>query len=325
MRALINRSVESLLLLWLVVSLTFLLAHLAPGDAAELLVSPSASPDEVARLRRTLGLDASLAEQYARWVGGVVSGDLGESFALREPVRDVLLRALPVSLGLGLTSLVLTFGLGVVVGLYQAARRGRWPDRFLTAVGITIFAAPSFWLALALVALFTAGAAWWDFPAWLRLPAFGVRSPASTATGWRAFVEVCRHAILPVTVLAAIGAAGIARYARGAALDLMASEWVRTARAKGVTERAVMGRHVLANARVPLIVLFALALPGVVAGSVFVEGIFAWPGMGRALLSAIAARDFPVVMGATLVYATLVIVSNALADVALHLLDPRRR
>ncbi|MBK6841683.1 MAG: ABC transporter permease [Gemmatimonadetes bacterium] len=325
MRALIHRCAESLLLLWLVVSLTFLLAHLAPGDAAELLVSPSASSDEVMRLRRTLGLDASLPAQYARWVGGVLTGDLGESFALREPVRDVLLRALPVSLGLGLTSLALTFALGVTAGLYQAARRGRWPDRLLTAIGITVFAAPSFWLALALVALFTAGASWWDFPGWLRLPAFGVRSPASTATGWRAMVEVARHAILPVTVLAAIGAAGIARYARGAALDLMASEWVRTARAKGVGERGVMGRHVLANAAGPLVVLFALALPGVVAGSVFVEGIFAWPGMGRALLSAIAARDFPVVMGATLVYATLVILSNTLADVALHLVDPRRR
>ena len=324
-RALIRRGAESLVLFWLVVSLTFVLAHFAPGDAADLLVSPSASPDDVTRLRRTLGLDASLAEQYARWVGGALTGNLGDSFALREPVARVLWRALPVSLGLGAASLALTFIVGVLIGLFQAARHGRWPDRVLTALGITVYAAPSFWLALSLVALFTAGASWWDFPQWLRLPAFGVRAPASTATGWRALVDVARHAILPVTVLAAVGAAGIARYARAAALDLTESGWVRTARAKGVREGIVMRRHVLANAMAPLVVLFALSLPGVVAGSVFVEGVFAWPGMGRALLSAIAARDFPVVMGATVVYAALVILSNALADAALHLLDPRRR
>jgi peptide/nickel transport system permease protein len=324
-RVLIQRGAESLLLFWLVVSLTFLLAHLAPGDAAELLVSPSASPEEMASLRRTLGLDASLPEQYARWLGGVLRGDLGESFALREPVARVLARALPVSLGLGLTSLALTFAVGVATGLYQAARRGRWPDRALTAIGITVFAAPSYWLALALVALFTTGTSWWGFPEWLRLPAFGLRSPASTTTGWDAVVELARHAVLPVTVLAAIGAAGIARYARAAAIELTGSEWVRTARAKGVVERRIYARHVLANALPPLVVLFALAVPGVVAGSVFVEGIFAWPGMGRLMLGAIAARDYPIVMGATLVYAALVIAANAGADVLLHVLDPRRR
>lgn len=325
MRVLIQRGAESLVRFWLVVSLTFLLAHLAPGDAAELLVSPSASADEVASLRRTLGLDASFAEQYARWVGGVLRGNLGESFAQREPVATLIGRALPVSLALGATSLLLTFAIGVAVGLYQGARRGSWPDRLLTAAGITVFAAPSYWLALALVALFTTGAAAWGFPEWLRLPAFGLRSPASTATGWGAVVEVARHALLPVTVLTAIGAAGIARYARAASLDLVASDWVRTARAKGVRERAVHGRHVLANAVAPLVTLFALSIPGVVAGSVFVEGIFAWPGMGRLLLGAISARDYPVVMGVTVMYAALVIVANALADVALVLLDPRRR
>lgn len=325
MRALIHRGVEALLLFWIVVSLTFVLAHLAPGDAADFLVSPAASAADVARLRRTLGLDAPLWEQYARWLGGVLRGDLGDSFALREPVTRVLARALPVSLALGGTSLALTFVAGVGVGLYQAARRQRWPDRVLGVIGISVFAAPSYWLALALIALFTTGASWWGFPAWLRLPAFGVRSPASTTVGWSAALEVARHAILPVTVLASIGAAGMARYARGAAIELTGSDWVRTARAKGVSERRVFGRHVLANAAPPFVVLLALALPGVVAGSVFVEGVFAWPGMGRAMLSAIAARDYPVVMGATIVYAALVIVANALADVALHLLDPRRR
>jgi len=324
-RTLLARGAESLLLFWLVVSLTFFLTHLAPGDAADLLVSPSATPDEVAQMRRSLGLDASIAEQYARWLGGVLRGDLGESFALREPVTRVLARALPISLALGGASLALTFLAGVTAGLFQASRRGRWPDRLLTIAGISLFAAPSYWLSLALIAVFTTGASWWGYPDWLRLPAFGLRSPASTSVGWASVTEVLRHSILPVTVLTAIGAAGIARYARSTALDLGGMDWVRTARAKGVAERTVFGRHVLANALPPLVVLLALAIPGVVAGSVFVEGIFAWPGMGRTMLSAIAARDFPVVMGATLVYAALVIVANATADVALHLMDPRRR
>ena len=137
-------------------------------------------------------------------------------------------------------------------------------------------------------------------------------------------MDVVRHAILPVTVLAAVGAAGIARYARTTVADLTSAEWVRTARAKGLAPRGVYGRHVLANAMPPLVVLLALSLPGVVAGSVFVESVFAWPGMGRAMLGAIAARDYPVVMGATIVYAALVIVANLLADVTLPVLDPRR-
>jgi peptide/nickel transport system permease protein len=312
------------MLFWLVVSLTFFLAHLAPGDAAELLVPPSASPDEVARLRRDLGLDAPLAHQYARWVGGVLRGDLGESFATREPVTRVLGRALPISLGLGSVSLALTFLIGVSLGFYQGARRGRWQDRILTLISSTVYAAPSFWLALALVAVFTYGASRWGFPSWLRLPAFGIRSPVSDAVGLAGLPDLIRHAILPVVVLAGIGAAGIARYARSAAIDLLGSEWVRTARAKGLSEGGVMRRHVLRNALPPLVVLLALSIPGVVAGSVFVEGIFAWPGMGRALLSAILARDYPVIMGATILFAGLVIFANLLADIVLDLLDPRR-
>ena len=137
-------------------------------------------------------------------------------------------------------------------------------------------------------------------------------------------VDVVRHAVLPVTVLAAVGAAGIARYARSTVADLAGAEWVRTARAKGLPSRAVYGRHVLANALPPLVVLLALSLPGVVAGSVFVESGLAWPGMGRAMVMAISARDYPVVMGATVLYAALVILANLAADLVLPLIDPRR-
>jgi peptide/nickel transport system permease protein len=152
-----------------------------------------------------------------------------------------------------------------------------------------------------------------------------MRDPASTATGLAALPDLARHAILPVVTLAAIGAAGIARYARTITADVVAQDFVRTARAKGVSTRAVYLRHVLWNAWPPLIVLFALALPGLLAGSVFVEGVFAWPGMGRMTLAAVAARDYPVILAAAGLYAAAVILANLIADLLLPRLDPRRR
>jgi peptide/nickel transport system permease protein len=319
-----RRLAAAFALLWLVVTLTFVLVRLAPGDAAALLVPPTATPEDAARLRAELALDAPIAVQYAKWIGGLLRGDLGESFMQRRPVARVLREALPVSLGLGLSSLVLTFVVGVAIGTLQAARRGTVVDPALTFATTAIYAAPSYWLALSLIAVFTYGATVWGLPPALRLPAFGIRDPAGVETGWSALIDIARHAVLPVTVLSAVGAAGIARYARSTVADLAGAEWVRTARAKGLPSRAVYGRHVLANALPPLVVLLALSLPGVVAGSVFVESVFAWPGMGRVMVMAISARDYPVVMGATVLYAALVILANLAADLVFPLIDPRR-
>lgn len=313
-----------MLLLWLVVTITFLLVRLAPGDPAQLLVPPTASATDAAKLRGELGLDRPLAVQYARWMGDVLRGNLGESFATRRPVGRVLREALPVSLWLGGGSLVLTFLVGVPLGIVQAARRGGTLDRSLTVAATLVYAAPSYWLALALIAVFTYGAATWGLPAAMRLPAFGMRSPGIELHGGAFVADVVRHSVLPLTILAAIGAAGVARYARTSVADVLAQEWVRTARAKGSSAWRVYLRHVLANILPAMVVLFALSFPGVVAGSIFVESVFAWPGMGRLMVTAIAARDYPVVLGATVWYAALVIFANLAADVALPLLDPRR-
>ena len=321
---LIRRIVGAIVLLWLVVTITFVLVRVAPGDPALFLVPPTASAQDAARLRTDLGLDRPLAVQYARWMGGVLQGDLGESFASRRPVGGVLLDAMPVSLLLGGTALVITFLIGVPLGILQAARRGHAVDRLLTILATVVYAAPSYWLALALVAVFTYGAATWGLPAALRLPAFGMQSPGSELHGVAHFLDVARHAVLPLTILAAIGAAGIARYARTSVADILAQDWVRTARAKGVSPRRVYLKHVLFNILPAMVVLFALSLPGVVAGSIFVESVFAWPGMGRLMVAAIAARDYPVVLGATVWYAALVIFANLAADILLPLLDPRR-
>lgn len=322
--SLLRRIGGAVVLFWLVVTITFALVRLAPGDPAQLLIPPTASRADAARLRTELGLDRSMVVQYAQWLGGVLRGNLGESFALHRPVGEVVTEAMPVSLSLGGTALLITFLIGVPLGILQAVYRGRPLDRALTVTTTTVYAAPSFWLALALVAVFTYGAAMWGLPPALRLPAFGMQSPGSELHGWPRLLDVLRHAMLPVTILAAIGAAGVARYARTSVADVLRSDWVRTARAKGVGARGVYLHHVLANILPAMVVLFALSLPGVVAGSIFVESVFAWPGMGRLMVNAISARDYPVVLGATLWYAALVIAANLAADVVLPLLDPRR-
>ena len=322
--SLLTRLAGAALLLWLVVTLTFVLIRLAPGDAAELLTPPSATAEDARRFRAEAGLDRPLAVQYARWLARALQGDFGASLASARPVSGILAEALPVSLALGGLSLLLTFVLGVAIGTVQAARRGHASDTALTILTTSVYAAPSYWLALALIAVFTYGAARWGFPQALRLPAFGMRDAAGEATGFAALVDLARHAVLPVLVLTAIGAAGIARYARSGIADILRMEFVRTAWAKGLGPRGVFGRHVLANAMPALVILLALSFPGIVAGSIFVESVFAWPGMGRVMLAAVAARDYPVIMGAAVLYAALVIFANLAADLALPWLDPRR-
>jgi len=321
MRSIPRQLAVAIGLFWVVLSLTFFLIRAAPGDPVSFLAPPSASASELARIRASLDLDAPLTVQYGRWARDVLEGNLGTSFIAHRSVTSVLADALPISLALGGISLLLTFILGVVIGSVQGAHRGDRLDSALTVATTTIYAAPSFWLALSLIALFTYGAARLGLPSWLRLPAFGVRDPA----GASGFADLARHATLPVLTLTLVGAAGIARYARSSVVELLQLQWVRTAVAKGVPSRAVHARHVLANALPTLLILFALALPGVLAGSVFVETVFGWPGVGRLMVSSIFARDYPVVVGATVVYAAMVILANLAADLALPLVDPRRR
>ena len=324
MRSLLRHLAAAALLFWLVVTVVFVLSHAAPGDPALLVVSPSASAAEIARARSELGLDAPIAVQYARWTAATLHGDLGVSVVTRRQVRAVLADALPVSLFLGGVSLVLSFAIGVAIGAYQARRHGRASDAIVTTLTTAVASAPSFWLALGGIALFTYGASKLGFPPWLRLPAFGLHEPSGTVTGSAKVFDLVRHAALPLVVLTSIGAAGIARFARSSLLDVFGMEFVRAARGRGISGRR-LAAHVLRVALPGLVVLFALALPGVIAGSVFVESVFAWPGMGRAMVTAIGARDHAVVLGATLIYAASVILANLAADLALPLADPRLR
>jgi peptide/nickel transport system permease protein len=321
--ALLRALARTTLLYWCVLSLTFALLRLAPGDPATFLLPPGATAADASRLRTELGLDRPIGVQYARWLTATLRGDLGTSFTDRRAVTAVLADALPVSLGLGMGSLLLSFVVGIAVGIVQAARRGSVSDHLLTGASVVLAAAPAYWLGLGAIACFTYLASSLSMPMWMRLPAVGMTTPGAELSGFAHLADLARHSILPVALLAAVGAAGVARYTRTSALDAIGADWIRTARAKGLAERSVLRRHLLANLRAPLVTLFALALPGTVAGSVFIETIFGWPGMGRLMVTAIVARDYPVVLGCAAAYAAVVIVANLVAEWLLPWADPR--
>lgn len=323
--ALVRAAARTALLYWCVLSLTFALLRLAPGDPATFLLPAGASPADATRLRAELELDRPMVVQYARWMTRTLHADLGRSFVDRRPVTAVLADALPVSLALGGASILLSFIVGAAAGVVQAAKHGRASDYVITVVSVVLAASPAYWLGLGAIACFTYLASTLDLPLWLRLPAVGMSTPGVELHGLAHLADLVRHSVLPVSLLAAIGAAGVARYVRTSALDVMRSDWLRTARAKGASERRVLARHLTANLRAPLLTLFALTLPGTVAGSVFVETIFGWPGMGRLMVTSIVARDYPVVLGCAATYGAVVLVANLAAELLLPWADPRVR
>jgi len=323
--ALVRVAARTALLYWCVLSLTFVLLRLAPGDPATFLLPPGATAADADRLRVELQLDRPVAVQYARWAERTLHADLGRSFTDRRPVTSVIGDALPVSLALGGASLLLSFLVGAIVGVIQAARQGRVTDYLLTVISVVLAASPAYWLGLAAIACFTYLASTLNLPLWMRLPAVGMTTPGVELQGAAHLADLLRHSVLPVSLLAAIGAAGVARYVRSSALDVMRSDWLRTARAKGASESRVLARHLAANLRAPLLTLFALALPGTVAGSVFVETIFGWPGMGRLMVTSIVARDYPVALGCAAAYGALVLLANLAGELLLPWADPRVR
>jgi peptide/nickel transport system permease protein len=295
----------------------FALLRLAPGDPALLLVGPAASAEQVAAQRRSLGLDRPIAEQYATWLGQFVRGDWGTSIATGRPVRTMLAQAWPATVRLVGISLVLSYLIGIAVGVVQAARGGRL-DTMLSVATVTLFALPGYWLGLMLVMVFTYR---------LRLlPAFGAAGfDADFLPPAARLADRLRHLVLPLATLTLVGIGGTARFVRGAMLDVAGAPWVTVARAKGLSETRVMLRHVLRNALVPVVTLLGLSLPTLFSGAVFIEAIFAWPGVGRVLVEAVQARDYPVVMAATAVSALLVVLGNLLAEALVRLVDPRAR
>jgi len=315
---LLRRALAGLAVIWGVVTLVFLLLHAAPGDPAALLLGPAASAEQVATQRHTLGLDRPLAVQYATWLGRFIRGDWGTSITTGRPVRTMLLEAWPATAKLVVLSLFLSYVIGIGLGVIQASAGGTRLDTALSAASVTLFALPGYWLGLMLVMAFTYR---------LRLlPAFGAAGlDAEFLPPWARVVDSLRHLALPLATLTLIGIGGIARFVRGAMLDLEGSAFLLTSRAKGLASVRVLLRHWLRNALIPVLTLLGLSLPAVFSGTVFVEAIFAWPGVGRVLVEAVQARDHPVVLAAAAVSAALVVAGNLLAEGLLAWADPRTR
>jgi len=318
LRPLLRRAVASLAVIWGVVTLVFLLLHAAPGDPAGLLVGPAASAEQVAVQRHALGLDRPLVAQYGGWLGRFVRGDWGNSIATGRPVRDLLLEAWPATAKLVVLSILLSYALGITLGVVQASVAGSRLDTILSAASVTLFAVPGYWLGLMLVMVFTYR---------LRLlPAFGAGGlDAEFLPPWAQALDGLRHLALPLATLTLVGIGGVARFVRGAMVDLEGSAFLLTARAKGLAPSRVLLRHTLRNALIPVLTLLGLSLPAIFSGTVFVEAIFAWPGVGRVLVQAVQARDHPVVLAAAAVSAGLVVAGNLLAEMLVAWADPRTR
>jgi peptide/nickel transport system permease protein len=318
LRPLLVRAAAGVAVIWGVVTLVFLLLHVAPGNPAELLVGPAASPSQIAAQRHALGLDRPLPEQYAAWLGRFVRGDWGTSIVTGRPVRWMLLEAWPATARLVVLSLLLSYALGIALGVMQASRSGSRFDTAMSISSVTLFAMPGYWLGLMLVMVFT-------YRLHL-LPAFGAGGlDAEFLPAGARMVDSLRHLALPLTTLTLIGVGGVARFVRGSMIDLEGSAFLLTARAKGLGSSRVLIRHTLRNALIPVLTLLGLSLPAVFSGTVFVEAIYAWPGVGRVLVEAVQARDHPVVLAAVAVSAGLVVVGNLLAEALVAWADPRTR
>jgi peptide/nickel transport system permease protein len=312
------RSLHAIVVLVLVTTIAFFLLHFAPGDPFSF--ENSSIPQELRdRLRAAFGYDRPVPEQYVRYLGNIASGNLGYSHLRREPVLDAIAATAPRTLLLMGLALVISFGLGIRLGIYEAVHAGRRRARVSNAVTMLVYSIPDFWLALMLLLSF----AYW-VPI---LPAGGMHDAALydyMSPGRQAWDRI-RHLALPLTTLVLIVTAFVARYQRAALLDTLPADFVRSARAKGLDETAVIGRHALRNALLPMITLAGLAFPALLGGAVFVEKVFAWPGMGSLVVNAIQVRDYALVMALVQVGAVMVVLGNLLADIAYAWADPRVR
>jgi peptide/nickel transport system permease protein len=319
-RWLAARVAHALVTLAVAVTLLFFLMRVVPGDPLSRLSDDRPiSPREIARLRERYGLDQPIGRQYAAFLTGAARGDLGVSIEFGRPVTRLIAERLPATLLLGGTVLLLNFTLGLWLGVRQAVRQGRATDRWLEVASLAGYSVPSFWLGLLL--------AWLAATHWRILPSGGMHDVLleRDAGGARVLLDVLRHLALPALTLSLVSIAATMRYQRTAMLEALAFPFVQTARAKGITERRVVWHHAWRNALFPVITLFGLWLPVLVTGSVFVEQVFAWPGLGSLAAGAVGGRDYPLLMGTALLASALVVAGGLLADLLYALLDPRVR
>jgi len=287
----------------------FLVLEILPGNAAQILLGPDADPEAVMALGRQLGLNQPAISRYFHWVGGLLGGDLGISYAYSSPVLELIQERLALTIPLALMAMTLTTVLAISAGLYAAARHHRAGDvgiMGLTQIGIAI---PNFWFAILLILLFSVHLNWFSaggFPGW-------------EDGFWPAFQSL----VLPAISLAVVQAAILARITRSAVLEVLREDFVRTARAKGLTQRATLWRHVLRNAMIPVVTVMGLQFANLLAGTIVVENVFYLPGLGRLIFQSIANRDLIVVRNCVMMLAAMVVIVNFVVDVLYAVIDPR--
>lgn len=292
-----------------VITVTFVAVDAIPADPARAMLGPRATPELIAKVRAAYCMDDGLLVRYGCWLGALADGDLGHSYRTQQPVTALLRDRVGPSLELALAAIVLQLALGIPLGMLAARRRGRWPDRATTLVGLIAQSVPVFVTGVVALDALAYGLGW--FPL--------------SGRGDGGLASELHHLALPALALAAAGAAGYARAVRGELVDALASDYARTARAKGASEGRVLARHALRNALGPLVALVGIDLGTLIAGNVVVEVVFAWPGLGRELVLAILDLDLPVVIAVVMLSAVAIAIANLLADLALAWLDPRLR
>lgn len=293
--------------------IVFLVMALIPGDTATAILGAYATPENVERINRDLGLDKPLVQQYLIWIGNVLQGDFGRSFALNRPVLDEVLERFQATLVLAGVALVLCSVIGLLAGVVSAVRQFGWADRVITFLVLAGISMPSFWLGLLLIYLFAVH--------WRVLPASGMYA----VYGGGDLPDLLLHLILPAVTLSVVAAGVIARLTRGAMLEVLRQDYVRTARAKGLTERRVIYAHAFRAALVSIIPVIGIQSGFVLGGAVYIETVFQWPGIGAMLVKAISTRDILLVQGGVLVVAASYVLFNLAADVVQSMLDPRIR
>jgi len=300
-----------------VIVLNFLLIHLAPGDISILLAGENADPEYLALVRERYGLDRPFLEQLWVYLRQVATGDLGLSLRSRQPVLDEILERIPATLLLVGTSLTLSVVIGTWVGAWIALRPGSLLDSAVSALSVALFSVPVFWFGLMLVLLFSV-----QVPVF---PTMGMVTPGAGHTGLARALDIAWHLVLPVLALMTVSVGQYVRIARTAMAESLAEPYVATARAIGFSERAVLMRHALPNAALPIVTVLGLQIGLMLTGAVLTETVFAWPGLGRMLYDAILARDTPVILGTFIAMSATVALSSLATDLAYAALDPRVR
>lgn len=315
----LRQVLRALLLVIAVVVLNFVLVHAAPGDPVETIAGASGgmSEDLKAQLRTQYGLDQPLYQQLWVYLAKVATGDLGYSYYFNLPVTGLILERLSATLLLVVTAVLASFLIGTMLGVVSARKPNGWLSQTINVLSLVGFAAPVFWMGMMLVVLLASMVP--------LFPVAGMRDPAASEQGLEAVVDIAHHLVLPALTLSMVYLAQYSRLARASMLDVLGSDYIRTARAKGLADRTVMYKHALRNAVLPVVTMLGLQFGNVLAGAILVETVFNWPGLGRLAFESVLRRDYPSILGLLLFSSVVVVVMNQLTDLCYRLIDPRIR